>query len=121
MSEDDLDPRGVCYRDGPLTIADYEEAIECLLAAKRQIESGSLMGCDVCGDSGHAPQDGCHHDPLLLARKWTAATSVWQCWHCGFVATNEEEANEHFGRKYTDDPACFEHADPRTPAYGVAP
>jgi hypothetical protein len=92
------DYRGVCYRPGTPTIADYNEAITDLLAARRQIKSGSLMGCSICGDSGHAPQDGCRHDPLLLARQWAAATSVWACYHCGYVATNDEEAREHFGR-----------------------
>lgn len=100
------DMRSVCYRPGKPTIADYNEAIESLLAAKHQLQSGSLMGCDVCGDSGHAAQDGCHHDPLLLARQWVAATRVWQCYHCGFTATNDEEAREHFGKSEHQATAC---------------
>ena len=99
--------QGVCYRKGKPTIADYNEAITDLLAARRQLKSGSLMGCSVCGDSGHAPQDGCHHDPLVLARQWAAATSVWQCYHCGYVATNDAEAREHFGAGEHEQAACL--------------
>lgn len=103
MSEDQ---RGVCYRPGKPTISDYNEAITDLLAAKHQLQSGSLMGCDICGDSGHAAQDGCRHDPLVLARQWAAATAVWQCYHCGYVATNDTEARAHFGRNEYAAPAC---------------
>lgn len=103
--------QGVCYRKGKPTVADYNEAITDLLAARRQLKSGSLMGCAVCGDSGHAVQDGCHHDPLVLARKWAAATSVWQCYHCGFVATNDAEALEHFGAGEHEQAECISRAD----------
>lgn len=99
--------KGVCYREGKPTVADYNEAITDLLAARRQLKSGSLMGCAVCGDSGHAVQDGCHHDPLMLARKWAAATSVWQCYHCGYVATNDAEAREHFGAHEGVEASCL--------------
>ncbi|MEJ7933463.1 hypothetical protein WG907_04225 [Sphingobium sp. AN558] len=98
---------GVCYRDGKPTAADYNEAITDLLAAKHQLLSGQMMGCDVCGDSGHASQDGCHHDPLVLARQYAAATSIWCCWHCGFTAHNEDEANSHFGLAGTEHPVCI--------------
>lgn len=100
------DYRGVCYRPGKPTIADYDQAIESLQAAREQLRMGDLMGCGVCGDTGHAPQDGCHHDPLILARQWAAATAVWQCYHCGFIATNDQEAREHFGKDEFEQPAC---------------
>ena len=45
-----LEVRGVCYRTGKPTIADYNEAITDLLAAKHQLQSGSLMGCGICGE-----------------------------------------------------------------------
>jgi hypothetical protein len=106
LTERDL--RGVCYRPGKPTLADYDEAIRDLQEGRDQIASGSLMGCDICGDSGHAPQDAiCLHDPLLLARQWTAATSVWCCYHCGYVATNDAEAKAHFGRNEFDAAACL--------------
>lgn len=101
------DTVGVCYRQGKPTIADYNEAITDLLAAKHQLRSGSLMGCDICGDSGHAAQDGCRHDPLLLARQWAAATRVWVCFHCGFIASNEEEAKGHFGHNEFEAASCL--------------
>lgn len=97
---------GVCYRPGHPTLADYNEAITDLLCARRQLKSGDQMGCAVCGDSGHAAQDGCHHDPLILARQWTAAESVWACWHCGFTATTAEEARAHFGPNEFHPAAC---------------
>lgn len=117
MSFGRVDPnyRGVCYREAKLTIADYDEAIADLRAARRQLKTGSLMGCSICGDSGHAPQDGCYHDPLFLARQWTAATGIWRCWHCGFVATNEAEAVEHFGRNELERAVCDGDSLPETP------
>lgn len=102
--------QGVCYRQGKPTVEDYDEAIADLTSAKEQLLSASLMGCFVCGDSGHAVQDGCHHDPLVLARKWASATSVWQCYHCGFVATNDAEAREHFGAGDHEQAACLPEA-----------
>jgi len=82
----------VCYREGPLTRADYDEAIEALINARDLTDA---LGCPVCHDGHSAAQ--CHHNPLVLARRWAAATNVWQCWHCGYVATNEVEARTHFG------------------------
>ena len=100
--------QGVCYRQGKPTVEDYDEAIADLTSAKEQLLSASLMGCFVCGDSGHAVQDGCHHDPLVLARNWAAATCVWQCYHCGFVATNHSEARAHFGAGDHEQAVCLE-------------
>ena len=89
--------KSVAYREGPLAVADYDEAIEALKNARDQIASGDYRhGCAVCSDSGHDAKQ-CHHNPLILARQWAAATNVWQCWHCGFIATNEVEARGHFG------------------------
>lgn len=84
----------VVYRD-TLTPADYDEAIDALHQAKQQ--PGMLqLGCSICHDSGHTAEH-CHHNPLLLARKWVAATSIYRCYHCGFVALNDDEARAHFG------------------------
>ena len=95
----------VCYREGPITAADYDETIAALQDAKRAIEDSDFMGCAICGDSGHSAQS-CHHNPLILARQWARATRVWACYHCGFVATNDDEARAHFGRTDEDVPAC---------------
>lgn len=100
------DSRSVVYRDGRLTAADYDEAIEALQRAKNALEEGDSYGCMVCEDSGHSAAH-CHHNPLVLARHWASATSVWQCYHCGFVATNDDEATAHFGRSDADEPACL--------------
>lgn len=90
---------GVCYRTD-VTTESYDEAIAALVAARDQrasIERHEYQpGCAVCGDSGHTVGT-CHHDPLQLARCWTAAQVVYVCWHCGAVCTTADEAREHFG------------------------
>jgi hypothetical protein len=102
-------PKGVCYRDGPLTLADYNDAIEALTNARDQIasqERGEYQpGCSVCSDSGHTAST-CHHNPLILARQWATATAVYVCWHCGFIATTSAEAQEHFGANDQEEAAC---------------
>ena len=99
-------PAGVCYRAGPIEPADYAEALEDLANALLQILQKDAMGCGVCGDSGHAAQDGCHHDPLVMARKAAAAEKLYRCFHCGFVAHTDEEGREHFGLSDRDLPVC---------------
>jgi len=94
----------VVYRKGSLTAADYDEAIKDLQNAKRQDECRHLC-CSVCEDTGHTAET-CHHNPLLLARQYAAATSIWNCYHCGFIATNDEEAREHFGKNDLQDAKC---------------
>lgn len=96
---------GVCYRTGAPDVTDYDEAITALRNAREALLSGDSFGCRICEDGGHGA-NMCHHNPLLLARKWAAATGVWQCWHCGFVATNAEEAQEHFGLHEAELPRC---------------
>jgi len=99
----------VCYRTGPITKADYDEAIEALQNARDLTDA---TGCPVCHDSHSAAQ--CHHNPLVLARHWAAATNVWACYHCGFVATNDQEALEHFGPANSSlDPKCLRDAEIR--------
>ena len=46
-----------------------------------------------------------------VGRKVAAATRLWQCYHCGFIATNDEEAKEHFGRNEGDQPSCLQAAE----------
>lgn len=95
----------VVHRTGPLTVADYDEAITDLLAAKHALQRGESGGCDVCGSDEHWPSE-CDHNPLRLARKWSASQSVYRCFHCGYEARNEEEAVGHFGRTEMVEPAC---------------
>lgn len=107
----------VVYRKGSITAADYDEAIEDLQRAKRQDECRHIC-CSICEDTGHTAEM-CHHNPLILARKWTEATSVWCCYHCGFVATNDAEAMDHFGYNNQVKPKCLRRAavgDVRDPA-----
>lgn len=95
------------YRDGPLTPAIYDEAIEDLCSAKIALVEGDNYGCRVCEDSGHSANGGCHHNPLLLARKWARATAIWRCYHCGYIATNDAEAKAHFGATEDEAAACL--------------
>jgi hypothetical protein len=88
-----------------LTPADYAEAIETLQLAANQ-DATAPVCCSICTDGNHTAEN-CHHNPLVLARRWAAATNVWACYHCGFVATNDEEAREHFGCNDQQDPICI--------------
>lgn len=101
MSE--IEP-SVVYRAGALTAVDYEEAIEALLAARTQLEPDG-RGCVVCGDSGHQAME-CHHNPLVLSRRFAQAENVWTCFHCGEVFTTAEDARRHFGPELEPAPRC---------------
>ena len=114
----------VCYRhpsgtwpDVWPTDEDYAEAIAALQDARTQLRPDGGH-CSVCGDSGHQAFE-CHHNPLLLARKWTKATGVWCCWHCGFTATDEKEARSHFGAN-EDEPAACQVTPPPVPPEACA-
>lgn len=110
MSAIDESMFSVCYRTSKLTIEDYDEAIDELQRAKTDLrwkrEGFALPCCFVCEDTGHTAET-CHHNPLLLAREWGKATNVWQCWHCGFVATSAEEADDHFGKSEEETAKCL--------------
>ena len=100
----------VIYRTGPLTVKDYDEAIEMLQGARKDLldkaAGEGIWGCYCCEDTGHTAES-CHHNPLLAARDWAAATAVYQCYHCGFVAKNDEEAREHFGTSDEEVAKCI--------------
>lgn len=96
--------KSVIFREGPIGRADYLEAISLLHAAIKQPELAH-WGCSVCEDSGHTAESCCHN-PLVAARKWARATAVWACYHCGFVATNDEEAQDHFGKSDLETAKC---------------
>lgn len=100
----------VCYRTNKPTIADYDEAIKDLENAKTDLrwkrDGFGIPTCFVCEDGGHTAAT-CHHNPLLLSRQWAKATEVWQCWHCGFIATNEQEAVDHFGKTEDEVANCL--------------
>ncbi len=99
-------PVSVVYRDGALTEADYDEAIEALRDARSQL-SPDGRPCAVCHDSGHQPGH-CHHNPLVLARQYVALTSeVWICFHCGVRFTDEATAREHFGTSEEEVARCL--------------
>jgi len=87
-----------------LTTEDYDDAILALHQAKEQPRL-LQMGCAICHDSGHTAEQ-CHHNPLLLARKWRSATSIYRCFHCGFVASNDDEAQAHFGNADDEVASC---------------
>jgi hypothetical protein len=102
----------VVYRTGPITAEDYAEAIEALERARDQGTRGYM--CAICEDTGHQAQT-CHHNPLLLARRWAEATCIFVCYHCAFIATTDQEAREHFG-----DPALQDPAKCRRPSAEIA-
>lgn len=102
-------PFSVCYRDD-WTEEAYIEAIEALDASRKQLLSEARgeyqPGCSVCSDSGHTASS-CHHNPLILARRWAMATHIHTCCHCGFIATTEDEDREHFGKSEDEVAACL--------------
>lgn len=63
--------KSVVYREGPLTVEDYDEAIEDLKNGREQLlslERGEYQpACRVCEDTGHL-HCSCHHNPLVVAR-----------------------------------------------------
>lgn len=103
MTEPDM--RSVVYREGPLTADDYAEAIADLERATKQDECRSMC-CSVCEDTGHTAEH-CHHNPLVLARRYAAATKIYVCFHCGYEARNEDEARAHFGATEDEVARCI--------------
>lgn len=104
MSESIEHLKSVVHRRGPLTKSDYSEAIGDLKRARMQHRIAHIC-CSVCEDTGHTAET-CDHNPLRLARLWSQATGVWCCYHCGFVATNDQEAREHFGANDQQQAKC---------------
>lgn len=91
----------------PLFISEsaYNKAMNAMASARTQLQPDG-ENCAVCGDTDHQAFE-CHHNPLVLARKWESATSVYRCFHCGFVAKDEASAIAHFGSKNESrDPSC---------------
>lgn len=96
----------VCYRQGRLTVEDYDEAIQDLQLARAQLIGGEVTNCAVCEDGDHT-SESCHHNPLVLARRWARATRVTCCYHCGYIAYTDEEAKAHFGSSETEVARCL--------------
>src|SRR6185503_15861859 len=94
----------VVYRSGLITDTDYVEAIASLEAARSQLKPNG-RNCAICGDSGHQA-DGCHHNPLLMARRAISYQHSYRCFHCRVVFFTDEGAREHFGEDPTTTPAC---------------
>jgi hypothetical protein len=114
----------VVFREGPITAADYDEAIEALTLAKTQLEADP-RGCIVCESDEHSAPT-CFHNPLVLARRYAAVTQAaallpmalpedvleavkarWRCFHCGDLFTDEQAAREHFGNREDEVARCL--------------
>lgn len=95
----------VVYREGPLTPEDYQEAIDFLVEAKQNLESGHHF-CP-CGDA--CSINSCHHNPLVMARREAKKQEEFRCFHCGGVFTTDEDCREHFGEKQDALPACLKN------------
>lgn len=108
----------VVYREGPITTADYDEAIEALVNARRQlVEMNADKGwncCYVCEDSH--PASMCHHNPLVMARLRADDRQTFRCYHCDFVARTFEEAAEHFGEREEEVAKCLQREAAWLPA-----
>lgn len=101
-------PLGPIYREGPITAADYDDAIADLQRAKAQclkIETEGYQACAICEDDHHAGL--CHHNPLVMARRAAEEVGKFRCYHCGFVATDDVAAKKHFGETDQVTVACL--------------
>lgn len=98
----------VVYREGELTAADYDEAIEALQAARGELVSGKAFHvCAVCESEEHSASS-CRHNPLVMARRMAARADLWKCYHCGASFGVDEIllARQHFGLAYSAMPEC---------------
>lgn len=97
---------GPAYRKREPTLADYDEIIEDLKMARAALASGDeALGCVICHD-GHGVAH-CHHNVVVLARQFVAERNKYRCFHCGFVAMDEEQARAHFGNAETEIASCL--------------
>ncbi len=103
----------VVYRTGKPTYADYNEAIWALRDGCSQLEPDG-RSCAVCHDGGHQAWE-CHHNPLVMARRFAGVTDVWKCFHCGVVFTDEDKAREHFGLREEEIARCLVEDAPGGP------
>ena len=94
----------VVYRQGPLTDADYLEAIEALEAARSQLEPNGDY-CAVCADSDHQAWE-CRHNPLVMARRSAKKEETWRCFHCDVTFGDADAARDHFGYQPIHPPVC---------------
>ena len=95
----------VVHRTGPLTLADYDEAIALLQDAKGQLQPNA-DNCHVCGDS-MCWAGTCHHNPLVRAREALAKQYRWRCFHCNEMFDDFESAEAHFGTRETEVARCL--------------
>src|SRR6266853_3098007 len=89
--------KGVIYRKpnrfGWINKSDYEEAINNLVEASKQLRPDGNC-CIICGDCHQAWE--CHHNPLVMARKQVKQQNQFRCFHCGGVFSSKN-ARIHFG------------------------
>ena len=92
----------VVYRDGRLAARDYEEAIQALRDAVTQLkpDGRNVLHCAICWDNDHQAA-GCHHNPLVMARRYASASDVWKCFHCGIVFIDISQTRP---RSYSGEP-----------------
>jgi hypothetical protein len=96
---------GPIYRESPMTVEDYDEAIEDLEAARDCLEQNGYS-C-ACGDCG---MNDCRHNPLAMARFVVTKLKLFRCYHCGETFEGGNDADEHFGTHAAmkDKPICCE-------------
>lgn len=99
-------PAGVLANPVRLTHDDYAVAMDAIMAGMGQLEPDGKP-CAICGDSGHQAWE-CHHNPVAVMKEAAKLQTYYRCYHCGFVATADAEAMEHFGEMDTERPLCAE-------------
>jgi len=82
----------------------YHKAIKSLNAGMTQLKPDG-KGCSICGDNGHQAWQ-CLQNPLFMMQQTWSALTVWRCFHCNAIFTDEEKAAEHFGDSSSELPLC---------------
>jgi hypothetical protein len=81
----------------------YVDAIRKLIAGMTQLSPDGNC-CTICGDNDHQAWE-CHHNPLNINY---LGRLHWRCFHCNAIFTNEQAAEEHFGkREEFQKPKCY--------------
>lgn len=88
------------------TIEELEKALEQF----RSMERGEYQPCCfVCHDTGHTAEQCWYFNPLLVMAIGQIAliSPFYRCYHCGAIYTDEQSAEQHFGKTPNSPAECL--------------